>query len=84
LLTEEIVKQQQGWPGFAAVHLAGALRSLEAQPTDTLVTKVILGTFGRLPAFDRYFADGLKSQGLRYSSLSDESGGSFSTSAERT
>ena len=29
-----------------------------SQPTDTLITKVILGTFGCLPACDRYFIDG--------------------------
>lgn len=39
------------------------------QPTDTLVTKVILGTFGCLPACDRYFINGLKSAGLSYSYL---------------
>jgi len=40
------------------------------QPTDTLVTKVILGTFGCLPACDRYFISGLKSAGISYSRLS--------------
>lgn len=37
------------------------------QPTDTLVTKVLLGTFGCLPACDRYFLGGFKSKGFRYS-----------------
>jgi hypothetical protein len=40
-----------------------------AQPTDTLITKVILGTFGCLPACDRYFIDGFKRQGFKYSYL---------------
>ena len=40
-----------------------------AQPTDTLITKVILGTFGCLPACDRYFRDGFKSEGFNYSSV---------------
>lgn len=40
-----------------------------AQPTDTLITKVILGTFGCLPACDRYFIDGFKRAGFKYSSL---------------
>ena len=41
------------------------------QPTDTLVTKVILGTLGCLPACDRYFLDGFKSQGFSYSYLNE-------------
>ena len=39
------------------------------QASDTLVTKVILGTLGCLPACDRYFIDGFKSAKFRYSSL---------------
>jgi hypothetical protein len=41
------------------------------QPTDTLVTKVILGTLGCLPACDRYFRVGFKSEGFKYSSLNE-------------
>ena len=45
-------------------------RSAESrQASDTLVTKVILGTFGCLPACDRYFIDGFKSASFRYSYL---------------
>jgi hypothetical protein len=40
-----------------------------AQPTDTLITKVILGTFGCLPACDRYFINGFKGEGGQYSYL---------------
>jgi hypothetical protein len=40
-------------------------------PTDTLVTKVILGTFGCLPACDRYFIKGFKSAGFEYSCLNE-------------
>ncbi len=39
------------------------------QASDTLVTKILLGTLGCLPACDRYFIDGFKSAGLRYSYL---------------
>jgi hypothetical protein len=42
-----------------------------AQPTDTLITKVVLGTFGCLPACDRYFIDGFKREKLKYSYLND-------------
>lgn len=38
-------------------------------PTDTLVTKIILGTFACLPACDRYFRAGFKSAGFSYSYL---------------
>lgn len=29
-------------------------------PTDTLITKILLGTFACIPAFDRFFKDGVK------------------------
>jgi hypothetical protein len=35
--------------------------------SDILVTKVLLGTFGCLPACDTYFKIGLKRMGLKYS-----------------
>jgi hypothetical protein len=37
--------------------------------TDTLATKILLGTLGCIPAYDRYFILGLKACGLRYSYL---------------
>src|SRR5713101_3400306 len=39
------------------------------QASDTLVTKIILGTFGCLPACDRYFIKRFKSAGFEYSYL---------------
>jgi hypothetical protein len=39
------------------------------KPTDTLVTKVLLGTFGCLPACDRFFVDGFRLAGFQYSRL---------------
>lgn len=39
------------------------------QPTETLMTKVLLGTFGCLPACDQYFVAGFRSAGLGYSYL---------------
>jgi hypothetical protein len=33
---------------------------------------VVLGTFGCLPACDRYFLDGFKSQGFKYRRLNDQ------------
>ena len=40
-----------------------------AQASDTLVTKVILGTLGCLPACDRYFIEGFKHTGFHYTRL---------------
>lgn len=39
------------------------------EPTETLVTKVLLGTFGCLPACDQYFITGFRNAGLGYSYL---------------
>ena len=39
------------------------------EPTKTLVTKVLLGTFGCLPACDQYFIAGFRHAGLGYSYL---------------
>jgi hypothetical protein len=39
------------------------------QASDTLVTKVLLGTLGCLPACDKYFIDGFKYAGFKYSQL---------------
>jgi hypothetical protein len=41
------------------------------QASDTLVTKIILATFGCLPACDRYFIAGYKAAGFKYSYLND-------------
>jgi len=38
--------------------------------TDTLVTKILLGTLGCIPAYDRYFIEGLRARGLSHSRLS--------------
>lgn len=37
--------------------------------TDTLATKILLGTLGCTPAYDRYFIEGLKHRGLSFSYL---------------
>ena len=39
------------------------------RPTDTLTTKILLGTIGCLPACDRFFINGFRDQGFRYSSV---------------
>ncbi|NLW36313.1 MAG: hypothetical protein GXY80_12690 [Syntrophorhabdus aromaticivorans] len=40
-----------------------------AVASDTLVTKILLGTFGCTPAYDRYFCSGIVAVGLRPSSF---------------
>lgn len=42
-------------------------------PTDTLISKVILGTLGCLPAMDRYFIDGVKDKNETFLTLSKPS-----------
>jgi hypothetical protein len=37
--------------------------------TDTLATKIILGALGCIPAYDRYFINGIRNKGLTYSGL---------------
>lgn len=37
--------------------------------TDTLATKILLGSLGCIPAYDRYFIDGIRDKGLSYSGL---------------
>lgn len=34
-------------------------------PTDTLISKILLGTTGCVPAYDRYFNEGLKNEGFK-------------------
>lgn len=41
-------------------ELQQAYAGLDVSPTDTLVTKVLLGTLGCIPAYDRWFVDGVK------------------------
>ena len=51
------------------------LKTVNGEPkrvnvTDTLVTKIMLGTLGCIPAYDRYFIDGMRKSGISYSKLS--------------
>jgi len=51
---------------ISAVRVGYGRFAPETGPTDTLVTKVLLGTFGCLPACDTYFARGFKNSGFKY------------------
>ncbi|MDP2892456.1 MAG: hypothetical protein Q8O09_04900 [Bacillota bacterium] len=43
------------------------------RPTDTLVTKILMGTFGCLPAYDSYLIDGIKSEKVATPTLGKKS-----------
>ena len=43
------------------------------KPTDTLISKIILGTLGCSPAFDRYFNDGARKHNFSFTTFSDKS-----------
>jgi len=47
--------------------------SVNVTPTNTLISKILLGTLGCLPAFDRYFIEGVKSENFRFKSLNKKS-----------
>lgn len=61
-ICEAIRAVREGYRPFAPV-------AESRQASDTLVTKVILGTLGCLPACDRYFVDGFKTATFKYSYL---------------
>ena len=41
----------------------------DVTPTDTLISKIILGTLGCLPAFNRFFIDGIKEKEYSFKTL---------------
>lgn len=45
-------------------------KSRKIHVTDTLTTKILLGTLGCIPAYDRYFIGGLRAEKLSYSRIS--------------
>lgn len=53
--------------------VVGENRSDGRIATDTLITKILLGTFGCAPAYDQYFCDGLREIGLSGKSFSPKS-----------
>jgi len=38
-------------------------------PSNTLITKILLGTLGCVPVYDRYFIEGMKNTGLAFRSF---------------
>ncbi|ERM80918.1 hypothetical protein P872_11100 [Rhodonellum psychrophilum GCM71 = DSM 17998] len=44
----------------------GAAKPKAISPTDTLLSKILLGSLGCIPAYDRYFIDGLKELKMKH------------------
>ena len=42
-------------------------------PTDTLLSKIMLGTLGSVPAYDRYFIEGIKEMKLQHTGFNEAS-----------
>ena len=51
----------------------GADKPKPISPTDTLLSKIMLGTLGCVPAYDRYFIDGLKEIEIKHSGFNEAS-----------
>ena len=51
----------------------GADKPKPISPTDTLLSKIMLGTLGCVPAYDRYFIDGLKEMKMEHTGFNEAS-----------
>ncbi|WP_310441839.1 hypothetical protein [Sulfurimonas sp.] len=63
----ELIAWVKNWYQDNIESINGVTRKVNV--TDTLATKIILGSLGCVPAYDRYFIDGIRNKGLRYSGL---------------
>jgi hypothetical protein len=55
------------------IFTKGADKPKPISPTDTLLSKIMLGTLGCVPAYDRYFIDGLKEMKMQHTGFNDAS-----------
>jgi hypothetical protein len=51
----------------------GEYKPKQISPTDTLLSKIMLGTLGCVPAYDRYFIEGLKEMKMQHTSFNEAS-----------
>jgi hypothetical protein len=53
----------------------GKIKNIEGvhNVTDTLITKIMMGTFGCVPAYDRFFFDGTKKFGIATGTFNEKS-----------
>lgn len=61
-LVEELIQETASVYRNAVTEINGEKKSV--QITDTLVTKILLGVYGNVPAYDRYFKAAVKSHGI--------------------
>ncbi len=54
-------------------ELVGYYANNRVSATDTLISKILMGTLGCLPAFDRFFKDGVVANNLKFKSLKKSS-----------
>jgi len=66
----DLIKWVKNWYETNIQNVNGKKRGVNV--TDTLVTKILLGTLGCIPAYDRYFIDGLRTKGLSFSKLTKD------------
>jgi len=59
---------------YRGIYFAkGTEKPKPISPTDTLLSKIMLGTLGCAPAYDRYFIDGLKKMEIEHTSFNEAS-----------
>jgi hypothetical protein len=59
---------------YRSIYFAkGVGKSKPISPTDILLSKIMLGTLGCVPAYDRYFVDGLKELKMQHTVFNDDS-----------
>lgn len=58
---------------YSALQFLRQSEKLKISATDTLLSKILLGTIGCVPAFDRYFILGLKEEGIKFSRFDENS-----------
>lgn len=56
---------------YGSISFTRNYKNYKINPTITLITKVIMGTLGCLPAFDRYFLHGVKQEDYCFINLSE-------------
>lgn len=54
---------------YNCVNIKNSGSDSDIRVTDTLSTKILLGTVGCIPAYDRFFIKGMRSKGIKYSSV---------------
>lgn len=68
--TFALIKSVEKWYETNIQSVDGKKKKVNV--TDTLVTKILLGTLGCIPAYDRFFIDGLRKKRLSFSKLTQD------------